>query len=457
MRIATLLLVLLAPTCLWWSAGAQEMSGGILFSRYRQFYIPFKAGAAEQRLKQLQLFVSTDQGATWQPSATAPPEQGKFRFITDRDGFFWFTVQSLDQDGKLFPPTLQGALPSLKVIVDTAVPSVSLQALPPRGNEVGVSWEIRDDNLDLALPDALRLEYRAAGNPSWIPLSVSSIARQHYWNPLGPGLVEVRLRARDRAGNFGDAVTTVNTNGNAGGNLQIPPNPGPQDNNPGPVERPPEIFNPPTEQERRLVNSKRINLNYELKEVGPSGVSSVELWFTLDGRSWNKYPLRFGEDANQKNITFDVAGEGLYGLTLVAKSGVGLGDRPPQIGDRPHIWIEVDTTKPVVQLQSVVVGQGLEKGKVNIAWSARDKNLHREPITLSYAQQATGPWTPITQKLANTGRYVWTLPESVPYQFHVKVEAADLAGNIGEAQTTEQIKVDLALPKVRILNVEPAN
>ena len=57
----------------------------------------------------------------------------------------------------------------------------------------------------------------------------------------------------------------------------------------------------------------------------------------------------------------------------------------------------------------------------------------------------------------NTGRYVWTLPsDNVPYQFHVKVEAVDRATNIGDAVTAELVKVDLATPKVRILNVEPS-
>jgi hypothetical protein len=46
--------------------------------------------------------------------------------------------------------------------------------------------------------------------------------------------------------------------------------------------------------------------------------------------------------------------------------------------------------------------------------------------------------------------------DGVPYQFLVKVEAADLAGNVGEAITPDLIKVDLSTPKVRILNVEPS-
>lgn len=445
-----LLSLALAP-----SLDAQEMVNGILFSRFRQFQIPFQLGQNDQRLKQVQLFVSTDQGKSWQPAATAPPEQRKFRFITDRDGYFWFTVQTLTTDGQLFPPTLDNAQPSLKVIVDTQPPTVSLQALPPRGNDVGVSWEIRDENIDLALPDSTRLEYRIAGSGNWVPLAINPAAKQHYFNPQTNGNVEVKLRARDRAGNVGEASTVVSVHGGGAGSF-VPVQPGVGDPV-APMQNPNiDIMNAPAEHERKFVNSKRISLNYELKEVGPSGVSAVELWFTLDGRSWNKYPLRFGDDPNQKAISFDVAGEGLYGISLVAKSGVGLGERPPQIGDRPQIWIEVDTTKPVVQLQSVQVGQGLDKGKVMIAWSARDKNLAREPITLSYAQQQSGPWTPIVQKLANTGRYVWTIPDGIPYQFYVKVEAVDLANNIGEAITPDMIRVDLSLPKVKILTVEPA-
>src|SRR5262249_48963814 len=162
-----------------------------------------------------------------------------------------------------------------------------------------------------------------------------------------------------------------------------------------------------------------------------------------DCRSWNKYP-RPNEEPGQKSITFEVAGEGLYGVSMVAKSGVGLSVRPPQIGDRPQLRIEVDLSKPVVQLYSVTVGQGEDKGKVNIAWQARDKNLKSQPITISYAEQVGGPWVPIAQNLANSGRHVWILPERVPFQFYVKVEAADAAGNIGEAVTDHLVKVDLS-------------
>jgi len=366
-------------------------------------------------------------------------------------------VQTLDLESRLYPLSVEGATASLKVIIDTQPPTVNLRALPPRNGDVGIAWEIRDDNFDPAATDALRLEYRPVGG-SWTAVNVAAGAGQTYWNAPNNGPVDVRLRVRDRAGNVGEGSASLNP---AGGAFAINNQGAVPQSNAGAVTSPNNdqaqpIFNGPADGERKFVSSTRVNFNYELKEVGPSGVSLVEMWYTQDGRSWNKHPLRYGDDPTQKNIIFNAAGEGIYGITLVAKSGVGLGDRPPQIGDRPQMWIEVDTTKPVVQLLNVLVSTGADKGKLKISWSARDKNLQREPITLSYAEQRAGPWTTIAEKLPNISPHTWIMPERIPYQFHLKVEAIDQAGNVGEAVTDALIKVDLAQPKVKILTVESA-
>ncbi len=460
MRKLSVLLVVLASAALFLSAAlAQETSGGIIFTPSRKFRIPFNPGSGVGRLKQLQLFVSADQGHTWQPSATSPPEQGSFKFVAERDGFFWFTVQTMDLEGRLYPQSLDGAAASLKVVIDTQAPAVTLQSAAPRAGEVGVSWDIRDENLDLSVPDAIKLEYRSASAAAFLPVAVTPGANQAYWIPQTGGTLEVRLRARDRAGNVGEATTSLNAGGSSGFTnntqpLNATPNQAAVPNRA--TEQPQTIFNGPTEGERKFVGSTRIGLNYELKEVGPSGVSQVELWFTRDGRNWEKYSnFHAGEDPNRKSIVWDVAGEGVYGVSLVAKSGVGMGDRPPQVGDRPHMWFEVDTTKPLVQLHNVLVGTGPDKGKLNITWSARDKNLERDPISLKYAEQLGGDWRTIATRLPNNGRFIWTMPNEVPYQFHLKVEAIDMAKNIGEAVTDSLIKVDLAHPKAKILTVEP--
>jgi hypothetical protein len=124
---------------------------------------------------------------------------------------------------------------------------------------------------------------------------------------------------------------------------------------------------------------------------------------------------------------------------------------------RAVIWIEVDLTKPDVRIADVVVGRGIETGNLTVTWNATDKNLNRQPITISYATKAEGPWTPIPGATAveNSGRFVWRMPGDVPFEFFLRVEATDEAGNIGQADTPRSVKVDLSTPKARVIGVEP--
>jgi hypothetical protein len=252
----------------------------------------------------------------------------------------------------------------------------------------------------------------------------------------------VRLHLRDLAKNEGEGKITIGPGGQdyrpssntvAGdpGRSAIGPAPGTQ-----------------------WVNSKRISLNYEIKEDGPSGVSLVELWGSRDGRTWKKY----GEDTAAKPpYVFEVPDEGLYGFRLVVRNGVGLGADPPQTGDPPQVWVEVDLTPPIVHWVNAEVGRGDETGSLTITWSAADKHLGREPIKLSYAADEQGPWTTIVENQPNSGRYVWKKGPGAPYKFKIKVEATDKAGNAGSAITQKSILFDLAQPKGLILGVAPAD
>jgi hypothetical protein len=445
-NLSVLLMCMLGGGFVWLDAHAQEPTAGVIFFQLREFNIPFKNDPNNINVAQVRLYVSSDQGRGWRLSATVAPDGKQFRFSTPQDGYFWFAVQTVYKDGKLFPPSLDELRPNLKVIVDTIAPAVHVQALPPRQSEVGVSWSVKDDNLDLALPDSVRVEYRVVGAALWVPLSVPLGGSQLYWNPGNNAQIEVRVMARDRAGNIGQDKTIVSLAGNS---AVINPL----------VGGAPDAFK---DLERKFVNSKQITLSYDLKDVGPSGVSAVELWYTLyRARAWNKlteYPIDLKNplEANAtKKLTFEVNDEGIYGITLVAKSGVGLGERAPQPGERPQFWIEVDLTKPVVQILDLQVGNGIDKGKLTTAWNARDKNLGNQPIRLSYAEQKDGTWTTFADKLPNSGKHTWKMPEGLPYQFFVRVEAVDLAGNVGEAITLDKVKVDLSLPKAQIRAIEP--
>jgi hypothetical protein len=412
----------------------------INYSKAPVFRIPFQTDAAG-RLKQIQLYVSTDRGKTWSPVVAATPDQRFFDFRATQDGLYWFAVRTIDLENKAYPQAIDSFRPGLKVMVDTQPPVVRLRALPSRDGEVGVEWDVRDENL---LPTGVRLEYRMPGTIPWTPLVGELPASgQRYWRPGTNGAVDVRLAAEDRAGNVGEDKTTV-APGPITGGLSTPSPAAPA------AARVPESA-------IRLVNSKRIALNYEIKDKGPSGISSIELWYTQDPacRSWQKYREEDGK--SPPPFIVDVEGEGLYGFTLVVRSGVGLGERPPQVGDKPQMWVEVDLTKPMVKLGAVDVGRGTDSGRLTIQWTATDKNLGPQPITISYAKDSSGPWKPIATNVENNGRFVWQMPADVPYQFIVRLEAADKAGNIGADETAKPVIVDLLQPKGLILNVEPLN
>jgi hypothetical protein len=182
-----------------------------------------------------------------------------------------------------------------------------------------------------------------------------------------------------------------------------------------------------------VVNTRRLQINYEVKDVGPSGLAAVELWYTHNGGAWAKY----GDAPQQPPFVVDVADEGVYGFTLLARNRAGQGKSRPYPGDKAQITVEVDTTKPAVEVATPQVN-GQEK-TLTILWQASDKNLGPQPIALCWSRDPAGPWVPIITQLENTGRYVWKLPAGVPSRVWVQVEASDLAGNVAAVRSTDAV------------------
>jgi hypothetical protein len=192
----------------------------------------------------------------------------------------------------------------------------------------------------------------------------------------------------------------------------------------------------------RLVNGKRITFSYEVKEPSPSpGAVSVEVWGTRDMRNWKKYEavdLRNWRKSDGLGDTpakylIEVEEEGLFGFTMRPASTSDK-DRPV-VGELPQVWVAVDMTPPSVQLLGTELNTLTQTPTLTVRWSAQDKNLSARPITLSYAEKPDGPWTPCAAGLANTSRYEWVLPPGLPRSLYMRVQADDLMGNVGTAQT----------------------
>jgi hypothetical protein len=191
----TLALLLLAPCTL---------PPDVVPMNSRSFKIPIQRlnDSLRSQIKEILLFTSDDQGATWRQVARATPDDKAFIFYAPADGQYWFNVCVVDGQGKREPPDLYKSTPRQKVLVDTAKPVVHITA-DRQGQEVVVGWQIQEDHPDLA---SLKLEYRTPEAPAWIwyrtPIQQALTGQGQIHCPTG-GAVSLRLQMTDEAGNVG--------------------------------------------------------------------------------------------------------------------------------------------------------------------------------------------------------------------------------------------------------------
>ena len=164
----------------------------------------------------------------------------------------------------------------------------------------------------------------------------------------------------------------------------------------------------------------------------------------------------------RRSLKVDLPGEGVYGLYLVVKSGAGLGKAAPKNGDFPQLRVEVDTTAPLANLFQPKPDASQQNVLV-LTWSASDRNLAPNPITLEWTEDNKGAWKSIARDLPNTGShplppgttgsYGWTLPAGIPPKVYLRLVARDKAGNFAVAETSEPVNVDLSQPEVISLSL----
>ena len=180
-----------------------------LYHKGRSFRIPFNLNAdGRDRVKELRLYYSEDQGYHWRPSSTTKPELPTFTFRSSHDGEYWFAVQTLTVDGKVSPRLDSTVEPNLKVIVDTFPPTLLLDAEARRGSTAAIRWDVKDENLDLK---SLVIEYQIEGVGVWrrVPIPRSKASGKQQWDAGTAEALRVRASVQDRAGNLAEAVIDV--------------------------------------------------------------------------------------------------------------------------------------------------------------------------------------------------------------------------------------------------------
>ena len=194
--------------------------------------------------------------------------------------------------------------------------------------------------------------------------------------------------------------------------------------------------------------SHQFSLDYEIEAIGGRGVDEIELYGTTDGgQVWKKW----GDDPD-KQSPFDIetSGEGIFGFQIVVVATNGLSSPRPLPGDAPDIVVVVDETLPEVGISGAKYGTGDRAGSLVIAFHCEDEYLVSRPITLSFSDSVSGPWTTIAAGLRNTGDYVWPADPQLPRQIYLRIDALDRADNVGSYVLEEPIDTQGLAPRARI-------
>jgi hypothetical protein len=486
LRVSVLLAGLgLGGTALAQSPAASQLPK-MTYTKNTVFHLPVQMDERTRaNVREICLYVKSGSG-DWVRQETGLPTMTQFNYKVPRDGEYWFSLVTIDKAGRMTPADVGQEPPGLRVMVDTQAPVIDVKPWTSPEGDFCIRCQVQDAN-----PDATSIK-----------ASYHDQTGDHVVEPVPgtPGLFKIvggdllnqplRVTASDLCGNVTSrevnvrelAVAAVQPKTSVVSPLTMPPPPlptptatsfdGPKTEVrktafetlpaspdrgatlPAPppareaVAANPAIPVPPSNSPKQILNTTHATLDYRIDQVGPSGVGKVEIYLTGDGGlNWQ----RLQEDPDRRSpAEIDLPGEGLFGIRLVITNGNGFGGTPPARGDAPTCWIEVDTTVPFVQLRPIDPAQN---GVMELRWTASDKNLGAEPVSLYYRIRADGPWQTIARNIKNEGLYRWTFPRDQGSQFFVKIEVADLAGNTTHAETPNAIVLDITEPRASVVGI----
>lgn len=197
---AAIALRLCALACLLLPLWTTDLAAESIFSQSRKFRIPFQYDMEElERLgaTEIQLFVSQDQGETWQQRETVAPHAEKFTFTAAEEGEYWFSVRTIATGGLSYPAGPHQ--PELRVILDLTPPRLEVNVEEADPGRVRLTWSAADEHLDLS---TLKLEFREGDTGQWQAVNIRPEKQgQTAWTASQPGRIEVRGSVADLAGN----------------------------------------------------------------------------------------------------------------------------------------------------------------------------------------------------------------------------------------------------------------
>lgn len=149
------------------NAGQSDANQAV-YLPYAQFNIPFNLDQVGTQPSSVHLYVSTDQGASWQLHGRSAPTSKHFEFRAAAEGEYLFTVHTMDSAGVSFP----SPSPPLRVLVDTTKPQATIQADLDHNGSLIVDLKVWDLNLN---PQSALLRVRTEKDSGWREVPVEHL------------------------------------------------------------------------------------------------------------------------------------------------------------------------------------------------------------------------------------------------------------------------------------------
>ncbi len=382
-------------------------------------------------LKRASLYVTRDNGQTWQFHGDDEDLQSPFLF-KELDGIYGLRLVGEDRVGNVNPAPVAGSKPQFVTIVDRTKPEVKL-ASPRAGGYLGgvavdVQWSARD-NVEMP-PAAISLAFSDDGGRTWkdVARGLKNDGLYSWTPPRAPGTdCRFRVTAVDFAGNEAEAVSE-----RFGIDAAIP-----EAAAVGPDRS----------------NSNTVKVGYEIRRRGTAPIQEVRLYYRPEGaREW----LDYGEDPDCESPFLFAKAEGRYGIVVACatESGRkgGLAQKAPGAETVPQLVLTIDATPPVLTLETMNGGGFFMAGSVTaVVWKMAESNPETAGMSLYHTPDGGFNWNVVDSNLDPTkGTYSWVVPKSAGSRHRLRLVAADKFGNKGQVESERPFTIDDDLPAVAV-------
>ena len=188
-------------------------------------------------IQEARLFVSRDQGQTWEMVQAIPPSQEEFTFTAKTDGLYYISMQLVFLKGPAEPVDVSRVPPAQKLVIDSTAPVVRVTSASRSGDEIAAEWTVEDKFPNDA---STKVFYRAVSgtDADWLAAPEGSVTkRSAKFKAPASGPMVIQVVTQDLAGNVGRANKEVADAGSASGFPPVLPNP---------IAKPGEPLPPPT-------------------------------------------------------------------------------------------------------------------------------------------------------------------------------------------------------------------